>query len=106
MRLAMSFSRKLPFATLRHCARGNTRIRSRSSGSISTSHHCGIGRHLAPHVTAAAKQQCPAQCIGRFIREVGTQDEMFELLAVVVELFLIELVLQELRDDFRFSDVP
>ena len=57
-------------------------------------------------MSPATEQQGPAQCIGRFVRNVSSQDQLFELFAIVVEFFLIELVLQELRDHFCFSNVP
>ena len=55
---------------------------------------------------AAAKQQGPAQSVTGLVRNVSSQHEVFELLAIVLELFLIELVLQELCYDFRFSNLP
>ena len=57
-------------------------------------------------MSTAAEQQGPAQRIGPFIRYVRSQNELLELLTVMVELFLIELVLQELRDNLCFSNVP
>jgi hypothetical protein len=57
-------------------------------------------------MTATAEQQGPAQGVSRLVRDLSPQDEVFELLAVLMELFLIELVLQELRDNFCFSNAP
>ncbi len=38
-----------------------------------------------------------------FIRDLGLEHQVLKLLAVLVELFLIELVLQELGYDFRLQ---
>jgi hypothetical protein len=54
----------------------------------------------------ATKEQGPAQRIGTLVSNVGSQDELFELFTVVVELLLIELILQELRDNLSFSNEP
>jgi hypothetical protein len=57
-------------------------------------------------VPATAKQKGPAQCVTGLVRHVSAQHEMLELFAVVLELFLIELVLQEFCYDFCFSNLP
>ncbi len=65
-----------------------------------------VERKLSPHVASAAKQQGAPQRVPLFIRNQRTKHELLELLPVLMELFLVELVPQELSYDFRFSNVP
>src|SRR5262249_9267375 len=65
-----------------------------------------VGREFAPHVSAPPKEQSPAQRVAHLVGKVGVEHDVLKLLAVLMELLLVELVLQELGDDFRFSNAP
>src|SRR6185312_13338093 len=64
----------------------------------------GIFRHLAPHVPAAAIEQRAANTVLRVVGEIRVEHDGFKFLAIAIIFFLVELILQELGNYFRFSN--
>jgi hypothetical protein len=57
-------------------------------------------------MAAATEQQRATQRVASLVRDLRTEYELLELLAVFVKFFLIELVLQEFGDDLGLSNAP
>jgi hypothetical protein len=64
----------------------------------------GIRRKFTPHVSATAEEKRAPDGVLTLVAGVGVEHERFEALAVMVELALVELILQEVVYDFVFGD--
>src|SRR5205085_6702194 len=63
-----------------------------------------IDGKFAPHVSAAAEQQGTTDGIVAIVGEVGIEHDPLEQMAIVAKFLVVELILQEFRDHFRFAD--
>src|SRR6266568_7609323 len=66
----------------------------------------GVVREFAPHGPAAQKEQGAAQAILVGIIHVWPSYHMLEANAVIIELRMVKLVLQELCDHFLLAQWP
>ncbi len=89
----MAVMPKLPRASLRHCARGKTRIWARSAGRTSTSNHSvPSGSSLHNEKCRMNKQRTPL-CIFASIVEVRCQHQPTQSCLVLFECGITEIVL-------------
>jgi hypothetical protein len=53
-------------------------------------------------MAATPEEQGATECVLALVADVGVKDQFFELCAIVMEFALVELILQEFRDNLGF----
>src|SRR5581483_1452043 len=65
-----------------------------------------IRRQFAPHGTPAAEQQSATQRVLALVRGIRVHHQLFEPVAIAMELLQVKLVLQEFRNHLCFAGAP